>query len=127
MLADTPIVAVLAVSDIDRAKEFYGGTLGLPEEPAEEPEGVVYRCGGDTRVLVYQSRFAGTNRATAAGWRVDDLEATVTELQAKGVRFEEYDEIPGVERDGVIHRSGSISGAWFKDPDGNILALNSRT
>ena len=77
-------------------------------------------------MLVYQSRFAGTNHATAAGWRVDDLEATVAELQRRGVRFEQYDEIPGVRRDGVIHRADGVAGAWFKDPDGNILALNSR-
>jgi catechol 2,3-dioxygenase-like lactoylglutathione lyase family enzyme len=126
MLAESPVVAVLAVTDLDRAKEFYGGTLGLPEEPADEPGGVIYRAGGGTRLLVYTSSFAGTNQATAAGWNVDDLEGTVAELQAKGIRFEEYDQIPGVEREGVIHRSGSIAGAWFKDPDGNILALNSR-
>ena len=124
MLSDAPVVAVVAVKDIERAKEFYGGTLGLSGEPGEEPDGVHYRCGGGTRILVYQSGYAGTNQATAAGWQVDDLEGTIADLQSKGVTFEEYDSIPGVTRDGAIHRSGNIAGAWFKDPDGNILAIS---
>jgi catechol 2,3-dioxygenase-like lactoylglutathione lyase family enzyme len=127
MLADSPVVAILAVSDLDRAKEFYGGTLGLPETPASEPDGVYYTCGGGSRMLVYESGYAGTNRATAAGWQVDDIAAAVADLQAKGVSFEEYDNIPGVTRDGAIHRTETIAGAWFKDPDGNILAINGRS
>jgi catechol 2,3-dioxygenase-like lactoylglutathione lyase family enzyme len=124
MLANAPIAAVVAVTDLARAKEFYGGTLGLPEAAGDEPDGVYYVCGGGTRLLVYQSRYAGTNQATAAGWQVDDLEGTIADLQGKGITFEEYDHIPGITREGAIHRSGDIAGAWFKDPEGNILAIS---
>jgi catechol 2,3-dioxygenase-like lactoylglutathione lyase family enzyme len=77
---------------------------------------------GKSSLLVYQSQYAGTNKATAATWAVNDLEATVRALKAKGVRFEHYD-LPGTERKGDIHGSGRTKAAWFKDPDGNILAV----
>jgi catechol 2,3-dioxygenase-like lactoylglutathione lyase family enzyme len=126
MLASSPVVAVVAVKDLDRAQEFYGGTLGLQPAPETDPGGVLYACGGGTQLLVYTSGYAGTNQATAASWQVDDLEGTIADLKSKGITFEQYDNIPGLERDGEIHRSGSIAGAWFKDPDGNILNVLSR-
>jgi len=125
MLADSRVVAVVAVSDLDRAREFYGGTLGLRSSGMDEPDGVLYECGGDTRLLVYQSGFAGTNEATAASWQVDDLEGEIDALKAKGISFEQYD-FPGIERDGDIHVTGGLRAAWFKDPEGNILNLVSR-
>ena len=124
MLSDTNVVATLAVSDIEAARRFYEGTLGLQraERQSSDPSAVLYRSGGST-VLVYQSQFAGTNQATAASWGVgDDLEAVVEELRSKGVSFEHYD-MPGVSLDGDVHLIGDIKAAWFKDPDGNILNL----
>jgi catechol 2,3-dioxygenase-like lactoylglutathione lyase family enzyme len=125
MLSDSPAVAVVAVSDLDGAKDFYGDLLGLGSGD-EEPGGILYTCAPGSQLLVYQSGFAGTNQATAASWQVEDLEGETAALQAKGITFEEYD-IPGIERDGVIHTAGNLRAVWFKDPEGNILNLVERS
>ena len=91
MLADSPVVAVVAVSDMEGAATFYGETLGLRPSEMEEPGGVLYDCGGGTRLLVYQSGFAGKNEATAASWQVEDIEGEIEALKAKGITFEQYD------------------------------------
>src|SRR4029077_13670361 len=111
MLADSLVVAVVAVSDLDGAKAFYGDTLGLRPSGIEEPGGVLYTGASGSQLLVYQSGHAGGNQATAASWQVDDLEGEIETLQAKGVSFEEYD-IPGIDREGVIHTTGSLRAAW---------------
>jgi catechol 2,3-dioxygenase-like lactoylglutathione lyase family enzyme len=125
MLGSSPVVAVVAVADLNRGKEFYGGTLGLSQGDLDDPGGVMYVCGAGTQLFVYESSFAGTNQATAASWEVDDLDGEVSALKSHGVTFEQYD-IPGAERDGDIHRIGGLRAAWFKDPDGNILNLVTR-
>ena len=81
----------------------------------------MYRA-GDARVFVYPSEFVGTNQATAATFQGGDIDAAVAELRGKGVTFEEYD-LPEVKTENGIAQLGSDRGAWFKDPDGNILAL----
>ena len=127
MLRDKEGIATLGVKDIKRAAEFYEGKLGLepmPENP--EPTARSYRT-GKTAILVYESRYAGTNEATAVNWDVgDEIEALVKELSAKGVPFERYDDLPGTKRKGDIHFGGDLKLAWFKDPDGNIHALMGR-
>ena len=81
---------------------------------------------GSSSILIYESDFAGTNRATAATWMLDDdLDDTVKTLKSKGVTFEHYD-MPGVTRKGDVHLTGKSKAAWFKDPDGNIIALVGR-
>jgi hypothetical protein len=86
------------------------------------PEALVFKS-GSSKVLVYQSQFAGTNKATAATWGVgNDIEQIVQGLKAQGVTFEHYD-MPGLTRKGDVHVGGNMKAAWFKDPDGNILAL----
>jgi len=126
MLGDKSAIATLAVSDMDRARDFYESTLGLkPMEGGARPDAgaIVYRSGGSA-VLVYESRYAGTNQATAASWGVgDDLDSIVQNLRDKGVTFERYDDLPGTTRDGDIHVMGELRSVWFKDPDGNILNL----
>jgi len=122
MLGNKEAVANLAVKDIDAARKFYAETLGLEQVHAEGDELVVFRSGTST-VNVYRSDYAGTNKATAVTWMVgDDIEAEVSALKAKGVRFEHYD-MPGMQREGDVHRGGDMKIAWFKDPDGNILSL----
>ena len=123
MLKDRNSSAIVAVSDLERARTFYEGTLGLTRSPGEEEKGVLGFRTGDTGLIVYQSDYAGTNRANAVVWQMKgDLVETVNHLRAKGVTFERYD-FPGMEwRDGV-HEGGSVKLAWFKDPDGNILHL----
>jgi catechol-2,3-dioxygenase len=122
MLSNNNINVVLAVKDMGVAKSFYGGTLGL-EQVDEGPAGVLYRS-GSCQMLVYESEFAGTNKATAASWVSDDIESDVNELKAKGVTFEHYD-MEGVTQEGDIHMMGPMKAVWFKDPDGNILNVTS--
>jgi catechol 2,3-dioxygenase-like lactoylglutathione lyase family enzyme len=117
--------ATVAVTDLDRAKEFYGGTLGLSTKE-ERSDGVVYESGG-TWMLVYPSQFAATNQATSMTFEVADVDPVVDELVGRGITFEQYD-FPGLKTDerGVAEIQGE-RGAWFKDPDGNILAVGQRT
>lgn len=122
MLKDKDATPTIAVKDIERARKFYQDVVGLTPLPADE-EGVVPFKSGSSSILVYKSEFAGTNRATAATWMVDDeLDDTVKTLKSKGVTFEHYD-MPGVTRHGDVHLTGKSKAAWFKDPDGNIIAL----
>ncbi len=121
MLADKDAVATIAVKDLKTAKKFYGDTLGLKPTPVPEPEVLNYKSGNST-VLVYKSQFAGSTKATAVTWIVDDVEGTARDLKAKGISFEHYD-FPGMTRKGDVHIAGKSKAAWFKDPDGNILAV----
>ena len=122
MLAAKDAVATVAVTDLDRAKEFYGETLGLKEGEGEEDMVATFRSGGST-LMVYKSEFAGTNQATAVTWEVDNVDKEVETLKAKGVEFEHYD-FPDGRLEGDVHVFGDrIRNAWFKDPDGNILAI----
>ena len=120
MLTDATVFATIAVSDLTEAKEFYGGILGLTQ--TDQSSGGISYEGGGGRLFVYQSTTAGTNEATCAAWKVDDVEATVETLTAQGVAFEHY-EIPGAVYDGDVAIMGPMHTAWFKDPDGNILSV----
>jgi catechol-2,3-dioxygenase len=122
MLERFEAVATIAVKDIGIATDFYEQTLGLSRIPTGE-QGVQMFKSGDSRILVYESAYAGTNKATAATWTVGgDIKNVVAGLAARGVRFEHYD-LPGMTLDGDVHITGTIKAAWCKDPDGNILAL----
>src|SRR5207248_6202788 len=126
MLATKDGVATVAVRNLNAAKKFYEGTLGLKRADSPEPEPPVYQA-GKFRLLVYQSRYAGTNQATAVTWDVgEDIENVVQELKAKGVTFEHYDGLPQTTRLGDVHVTGRLKAAWFKDPDDNIHALVGR-
>jgi len=124
MLRDIDAVATLAVKNLGKAAKFYEETLGLTRAGAEDDEVVVFES-GDTRINVYRSSYAGTNKATALTWPVDDVDDVVRTLKAKGVKFEHYD-LPDTKRQGDVHVSGDIKVAWFKDPDGNILSVVNR-
>jgi catechol 2,3-dioxygenase-like lactoylglutathione lyase family enzyme len=117
--------ATIAVSDLDRAKKFYEGTLGL-KSIDERSDGIRYQTGGGTWFLVYPSQFAGTAKSTYMTFEVSDVEVAVKELRDRGIVFEEYD-FPGLKTvDGIAEIQG-VKGAWFKDPDGNILAVGQQT
>ena len=124
MLRDTDAVATLAVRDLNAAAKFYGETLGLSRASTEDNEAIVFES-GNTTINVYRSTFAGTNKATALTWAVDDVEEIVRTLKAKGVTFEHYD-LPQTKREGDVHVAGDHKIAWFKDPDGNILSVINR-
>jgi catechol 2,3-dioxygenase-like lactoylglutathione lyase family enzyme len=125
-LSDCRVEALVAVSDLDRAKRFYERQLGLAPGEADQ-QGVGYPCGQGTRINVYHSpENAGKSSATLAGWFVDDLDETMDELASRGVVFEQYDQ-PGLKTDerGVFE-AGNFRAAWIKDPDGNTIALTER-
>jgi len=122
MLGTMPAAATIAVSDLKRARAFYEGVLGLTG--AQDLGGAVVYRSGDSSVFVYESEFAGTNRATSATWGVGDAFDDVVEtLRGNGVTFEHYDDLPGTSRDGDVHSFADtgMRAVWFKDPDGNIL------
>ena len=126
MLRDKDAAATIAVSDLDRAREFYESTLGL-SAIYEDAGGILYKS-GNSAILVYPSEFAGTNKATAATWAVgDDFDSIVAELGGAGTTFEHYDDLPETTREGDIHVMADIKAVWFKDPDGNILNLVNMT
>ena len=121
-LSNADAAVNLAVTDVARARDFYGGVLGLSETGRQGEQLVSYRS-GSSLLFVYKSEYAGTNKATAATWVVgEDVEGVVQELKTKGVAFEKYD-FPDTTRKGDVHIHGSNKAAWFKDPDGNILAI----
>ena len=120
-LSDSRVTAVIAVTDMARAKDFYENKLGLVGGRDQPDGGVRYPC-GDTELHVYPSQYAGGSGATIAGWTVDDIDAAVDELTAKGVTFEQYDDPLNTDEKGIA-RMGDFTGAWFKDPDGNILSI----
>ena len=125
MLGHKDAVANIAVKNLETARRFYEGTLGLKPVDAEGDELIVFKSGNST-LNVYRSQYAGTNKATAVTWIVgDDVEGVVRALKAKGVAFEHYD-MPGMTREGDIHVGGDMKVAWFKDPDGNILNIVNR-
>jgi catechol 2,3-dioxygenase-like lactoylglutathione lyase family enzyme len=118
----------LAVHDIAVARAFYVDVLGLTLE-RQQGDFLLSFKSGETRLLVYKSEFAGTNKATALTWSVgDEFDGLVTGLKAKGVGFEEYPGITNAMVDGDIPVSdgGNHKIAWFKDPDGNILSVINR-
>ena len=121
MLGKTDATPMIAVKDLDRARKFYEDTLGLKTEDEMEGELLTMKS-GDTLINVYRSEFAGTNKATALTFDVDDIDKEVSELKDKGVFFEHY-EVPGLKQQGDLHVAEGFKTAWFKDPDGNILSL----
>ena len=124
MLGNKKAVANVAVKDLRVATKFYQNTLGLTPVHEEQQELVVFRS-GTSEINVYRSDYAGTNKATAVTWAVDDVKREVADLKSKGVVFEHYD-MPGMTRDGDVYVSGDMKVAWFKDPDGNILNVAGR-
>ena len=121
MLAKHPIHATLPAGDLERAKRFYNEKLGLSPE-SEAPGGIFYRCGEGTRFLVFPSGGTSSGAHTQLGWAVDDIEAEVADLKARGVVFEEYD-TPYLKTVDSVATTGPIKAAWFKDSEGNLLGL----
>lgn len=125
MFEDVSLHPVLPAADLERAKAWYADKLGL--KPVVDDElGLEYETGGH-RFGVYASQFAGTNQATAAAFRVDDVDAAVTQLRDRGVEFEDVDYgAMGKTVDGVITAPDGRKAAWFKDSEGNMLAISNR-
>jgi catechol 2,3-dioxygenase-like lactoylglutathione lyase family enzyme len=121
-LSEAKVGPAIAVSDMQRAKDFYEGKLGLSEGEDAGDGGRTYPCGEGTELHIFPGSGAGKSESTTAGWEVDDAEATVDELSGNGVTFEQYDEPLKTDAKGIAH-SDAGKAAWFKDPDGNVLAI----
>jgi catechol 2,3-dioxygenase-like lactoylglutathione lyase family enzyme len=121
MIGRADATPMIAVKDLDRARTFYEGTLGLKLKEQEGGE-VLTMESGATTINVYRSQFAGTNKATALNFDVTDIASEVRDLKDKGVMFEHYD-LPGLKPEGDLYVADGFKTAWFKDPDGNILSL----
>jgi predicted enzyme related to lactoylglutathione lyase len=121
MLQNAPMYAYIPAKDVDRARRFYEQKLGFT--PKEEiAGGVVYTCADRTACFLYPTPNAGTSRASQAFWEVADIEREVAELKAKGVAFEDYD-TPHMKTVNGIFTGGGAKAAWFKDSEGNIMAV----
>jgi catechol 2,3-dioxygenase-like lactoylglutathione lyase family enzyme len=121
MLQESPMFAYLPVKDLPRARYFYEKQLGFAPK-SELGGGVLYEFARGTACFMYPTPNAGTSRASQAFWQVEDVEREVADLRGRGVVFEEYD-FPGLKTVNGIATAGGAKSAWFKDPDGNILAL----
>jgi catechol 2,3-dioxygenase-like lactoylglutathione lyase family enzyme len=121
MLQESPMYAYLPARDVARAREFYEGTLGF--RPGKQiAGGVAYEFADDTGCFLYPTENAGTSKASQAFWQVDDVECEVAELKSRGVALENYD-MPGERSPSGVITAGGAKVAWFKDTEGNILAM----
>jgi catechol 2,3-dioxygenase-like lactoylglutathione lyase family enzyme len=121
MLQDFPMYAYIPAKDVPRARQFYEGKLGF--RPKEEiVGGVAYECGQGTACFLYPTPNAGTSQASQAFWQVADVDREIEALKAKGVVFEDYD-MPGEKSASGALTAGGAKAAWFKDSEGNIMAL----
>ena len=128
MLGNAEIAAIVPVSNVERAVEFYGATLGLElqvrRDDLPENREAEFRA-GDGSLVVYESVAAGQSRATAAAFRVADLDSVVSALRERGVQFEEYD-TPDLKTENGIALIGDLRASWARDPDGNLIAFEQR-
>jgi catechol 2,3-dioxygenase-like lactoylglutathione lyase family enzyme len=121
MLSKGRVAAALPAKDIARARAFYE-KLGF--KPAQEmpDQGVIYECAGGTGFLVFPSFGQASGTHTQINFEVSDFDAEVKDLKSRGVKFEEYD-LPGLKTKDGVADFGGIKGAWFKDPEGNLIAI----
>jgi catechol 2,3-dioxygenase-like lactoylglutathione lyase family enzyme len=122
--------AMVAVTDMTRATEFYEGKLGLSAVRTDADGSKVYTSADHESLVVYPSPdHAGSSTATLVTWYVDDVERTVDELSSRGVTFEQYEGVLdsgfdyGTDEKGISPRAGGGKVAWFKDPDGNLFSI----
>ena len=121
MLHNYPMYAYIPAKDLARARQFYEGKVGLKAKE-EVNGGVVYEFGQGTACFLYPTPNAGTSQASQAFWSVDDVDREIEALKARGVVFEDYD-MPGERSASGAVTAGGAKAAWFKDSEGNIMAL----
>jgi len=120
MLQNAAMYSYIPAKDVNRARRFYEETLGFTPKQVSVG-GVVYEFGKGTACFLYPTPNAGTSQASQAFWQVEDIEQEVSELMARGVQFEKYD-LPDVDEKGIA-TGGGAKAAWFKDTEGNIMAV----
>ena len=121
MLSEYPVFPILLSRDLDASRTFYHDVLGL-EIAREDPDRIVFRCGGGTQLVITESTVGTSDTQTQMAWRVADIHAAIAELRARGVRIEEYEAPDPVTTDGVADMGHSWA-AWFIDPHRNVLAV----
>jgi catechol 2,3-dioxygenase-like lactoylglutathione lyase family enzyme len=121
MLADFPAIPILLSTDMAASKRFYQDTLGLPLLDETE-ERMVFKCGGDTRLIISRSTVGTSDTQTQMVWRVPDIHAALADLRARGVRIEDYSEPDPVTTDGIADMGHSWA-AWFIDPSRNVVSV----
>ena len=121
MLQNAPMYAYIPARDVERARRFYEQKLGF-NPGREQAGGVAYEFAGGTGCFLYPTPNAGTSQASQAFWQVLDIEREVEELKARGVVFEHYD-LPGQKSPNGVITAGGAKAAWFKDSEGNIMAI----
>lgn len=123
MLSQYPLTPTLATADMAQARSFYEGTLGFVADESV-PEGVMYEA-GPNRFLVYESAFAGTNKATSMGFQVpaEVFDAEIADLRDRGITFDTFDAEGLTWDEGVASMGDQMRAAWFHDLDGNIIAV----
>ena len=125
MLGNASVHPILLAKDLDQARDFYHGKIGL--DVLSESEGKIeFRCGGGTKLAVSKSTVGTSDSQTQIGWEVDDLQVEIDELRARGVQIEDYD-LPDLKTENGIARIGDLRASWARDPDGNIIAFEQRT
>ena len=122
MLHDFAIYAYIPARDMERARQFYENKVGLKAKQ-ESNGGVVYEFGRGTAAFLYRTPNAGTSQASQAFWSVPDVDGLIRKLKARGVVFEDYPDIPGERSSEGAVTGGGAKAAWFKDSEGNIMAL----
>ncbi len=121
MISNLTAMATIPAANMERAKKVYGEKLGLKVEETEPTGEVKYKSGNST-FLLYESQFAGTAKSTAMTFETDNLDRDMRDLRNKGIKFEEYD-MGELKTVNGVASIGDVKGAWFKDTEGNIIAL----
>jgi len=122
MLQDAPMYAYIPAKDMARARKFYEEKVGLTATQ-QTNGGVVYAFGKGTAAFLYPTPNAGTSQASQAFWSVEDVDSEIRALKARGVVFETYDDMPGERSAAGAVTAGGAKAAWFKDSEGNTMAL----
>ena len=122
MLQDAPLYSYIPAKDVARARKFYEDKVGLKAK-MEINGGVVFAFGQGTAAFLYPTPNAGTSQASQAFWEVKDIEQEVAALKQRGVKFEHYDVAEMNMDQNDIATGGGAKAAWFKDSEGNIMAL----
>lgn len=123
ILTNAPLTAVLPATDIERAKVFWTNKIGLTVSSTFSDGSVMFKAGEGTMLMVYQRPVPTKAEHTVAGFKVSNLDEVMKELKDKGVVFEEYD-MPGLKTVNGVAEMENMKAAWFKDPEGNIVAIN---
>ncbi len=123
ILAAAPCHVTLSCTNLARTRDFYENTLGLPVVDQSDELGIMLSAGGQTRIYIYPRDDPPLAQNTVAAFQVADVRGAVAALRDRGVVFEEYD-LPGLKTVDGIATMGNNEGAWFKDPDGNIIGIS---